>query len=152
MSKPYEDIPLQGRHKGAASGEEPTTSVRGQRSPLAPPPADEELPATYQLSHHNRGGHYRIRSWTSEDAGNTEDEYREIGRYDAPNGAIDAIASRAHRGQFIVMENSKTGEVVFDEEAQVSDNWPGDGQYDQITLFEDASEAAAYVERRQSER
>lgn len=148
MDRSYDSIPRQGEHLGRDLNEEPTTNVRAQeaREPTAKEPADDGI---VQCAYNESEKHYRVRLWPEETEITVGEGYKEVGR--APDGAplSDLFDEFPEKPHFVVFENQETGEVYFERDNELSDNWTADGRFDQVTVFEDEEAAASYAESRQ---
>ena len=171
---PGENIPLQGTHQGDT--DDPLTSnVRGQQPPdptaraerlpsgetadsseespgEAPSDAESDL-RTYQLSHDPASGHHRVRLRPpAEEAQSPGGGFRELSRHSSPEEMNEALQEQLSEGpRFVVLENTETGETFFDREDELSDDWFAGGQFDQVTVFENEDDAAAYADREEKE-
>lgn len=150
----YNNLPRQGRHQGQRADEEPTTSVRAQPAPRPEPPTNTvSSPRAYRLDRHKEEGHYRVHSWSSEAMEPPPaPEYEEVDRFDRFPALTQHVSAMDEPPRFIVLENSETGEVYYDHERDLSDNWAEEGAFDQATVFTDEPAAAAYADRRRQER
>lgn len=151
MSKPYESIPVQGEHFGEVHEKFSNLNVRAQDPPDLESSKRKPVQRTYQLLHHREKGIYRLRSWVTEEIYLTEDDYEEVGRYAGETDLTAAFEELPLKPSFVVFENSKTGEVFYDTKSNITAGWPGFGNYDQVTLFDDETKAAEYVQRREKE-
>jgi hypothetical protein len=172
---PDANIPLQGTHRGETD-DPITSSVRAQQPPDPTPsaervPEDGSAPdadeagadeanaddapvektddlGDYRLSRDPASG--RVRASLRPPAEESETPgggFREISRHSSPEDMSDALDGTLPDGpRFIVLENTETGEAVFDRESALSGNLFDGGRYDQVTVFESEDEAAAYVE------
>lgn len=148
MDRQYDSIPRQGRHRGSKLSEEPTTSVRAQEA-VKPRPENEA--AGVMVGAFNKAeGRYRIRRWASSANVTLDKGYEEVRRYPESASLDDLRADAPHGGRFVVLENTRTGEVHFDRQSELSDNWTNKGRYDQVTLFADEESAAAYADSRKN--
>ena len=148
MDRPYDSIPRQGKHLGKDLDEEPTTNVRAQ--PAAKPTSDDSTSGgIIQCSFNAAAGRYRIRRWPDESKVSPGEGYEELRRVpegSPPDEILEALPDAPH---FVVLENSETGEVFFDKESDLSGNWTGDGQFDQVTVFDTEEAAENYASERQ---
>ncbi len=120
-----------------------------QRYPKAEDKRDADAAPTrmVQVSHSADRSRYRLRGWME---GLTDDPgYTELGRHDEGELA-QALEQLPDKPRFVVFENTDTGQVYLDRENNMGSDWTGGGQFDQVTLFEDETDAAAYAEERQS--
>jgi hypothetical protein len=148
MSRQYDDIPVQGQHRKGAHHEETSTNVRAQQPVLHLDHSNQGSPE-HHLSNDESARTYRIKLWQDGDvsgqvfadlgSASTEDEYRRI------------MERLPDQPRFLVFENSETGDVYYDREGALGGDWTGGGQFTQVTIFNEESAAAAYVESRQSE-
>lgn len=148
MDRPYDDIPRQGEHLGESLDQEPTTNVRAQK-PARPSEPSGESEAFFQFSYNKAEGLYRIRRRQRESEAAPEDGYKEIDRIPEGETLTDIVEQLTDKPRFVVFENLDSGDVFFDRESDLSEDWTGDGRFDQVTIFEDEDEAAAYAERRE---
>lgn len=150
MSKPYEDLSTQGQHQDKPGGVEPSgMEVRAQK---APDLQEKENKPVYLLARHETKGYYRLQTWTDPDAAALDAGFQEVGRYSSAEDLAPALDELPERGAFVVMENSKTGEIYYDRQANVTSGFTGSSDYDQVTFFRDETEAAAFAQERESAR
>ncbi len=140
----YDDLPTSGTHKKPHHENETGTEVRAPDAP-DDTAADEPGTSTYQLLHAPEQAHYRLQSW--DEGAPLPEGYAELGRYGRKDLA-SALAPLSERARFVVLENSKTGEVHLENMSNISANWTDGGRFDRVTLFEDQSDAANYVASR----
>ena len=149
MNKPYQDLTTQGTHRGDDSELESGMEVR---APQPPDPNDTGTTSTstYQLLYSETAGHYRMQAWTGE-VGTPAAGYEEVGRYTTDAEMAEAFTTLPEASHFVVFEHTESGEVFFDHENNLSDNWTDGGRFDRLTIFDTEEEAAAYAERRRRE-
>lgn len=148
MARQYESIPRQGRHRGSDLSEEPTTSVRAQEA--VKPRPESEAGGVIVSAYNESEGRYRIRRWANAANVALEKGYKEVRRF-PENVSADELRSDTPEGErFVVLENTRTGEVYFNRMSEFSDNWTNNGRYDQVTLFENEKAAAAYADSRKN--
>lgn len=152
MAHSYDDIPATGAHRGSGADTHVTTSVRAQEARSDFPPPPRPLHRIYQLTHHENEGFYRLRAWTSPEPEEVGQGVREIGRYGSPAELSKGLEGVSGEDRFVVFEDSATGELYYEREQNVTGDWLGDSQYDQVSIFSSEEAAAAYVERRQRAR
>lgn len=152
MDKPYKNIPRQGSLPNVEGGPDhkTTTSVRAQPAPDATRPSGPAS-ATYQLLHHEEEGQYRLRAWKPDAEITATGGYAELKRYTTQKELTAGLEELPDEPRFIVLENTETGEVYFGRENNLSDDWMEGGRFDQVTLFGDETEAAAYAEARDAD-
>ena len=143
MINEYEQTPKPGSHRGNADGLKSGMSVRAQPAPDAQPP-QPPADVVFQFARHKERGLYRMRRWQGDDPDLAEG-YEEVGRY-GHQDYMAAFTDLASESYYIVFENTDTGEVFMGGMNNLSDNWTGDGRFDQITIFDTEPEAAAYAE------
>jgi hypothetical protein len=149
MDKPYADIPAAGRHRGSQTGTETGSSVRAPE-PLDPRQAQgHPVAITYQHLVSEAQGTHRLRRISSAHTPEPVRGYTEMGRYTSIGELRRVLDQFRDQQRFVVFENTATGEVYYDDESNVHDNWTGDGQFDVVTVFEDENQAAAYIDERQ---
>lgn len=148
MGHTYDDIPATGQHRGEGADQNVTSSVRAQeaRSELAPPP--KPVHRVFRLTLHEPEGYYQLRAWTTEEPDTPLEGTREIGRYGSQSELTKGLASLPGEDRFVVFEDSATGELYYEREQNVTGDWLGDTQFDQVSIFSTEEAAAAYVERR----
>lgn len=151
MSEPYEDIPQEGEHLTDDSEHVSGFNVRAQKPPAADEYDGEPAGSVYRLSHSEGKGHYRVQTWTPGEVGQLEEGYAERGRYTSAEDLHQAVGELGEKPQYVVFENTERGDVYFDPQNSLSDNWTAGGTFDQMTLFTDENEAAAFAERRRKE-
>ncbi len=150
----YEDIPLQGKHRGSTPGEdahEASTSVRAQQPPDAP--GEEEATSTYQLLKSNLGGGtYRVQAWKPGEEATVPEDHEEVGRYDTGHDAQaaleGALGDPSGAPRYVVLESTETGEVQLSRLRRLSDKQFSGTRYDRFTLFADEDAAARYADAR----
>lgn len=151
MSDTYESIPdSPGRHPGDTSDHEASMGVRAQN-----PPSRERSgrPAyQYALSYHAGRGRYRVRAWQGDQEPRSEQkDYVEQGRYSSDEDLAAALEELPQQERYVVFENTETGRVLYGRENNLSDNWTGGGEFDQVTIFASEDEAATYADQRKDE-
>lgn len=148
MDRSYDSIPRQGEHLGANLDEEPTTNVR---APAAAKPTSDDSTAggIIQCSYNEAAGHYRIRRWQDESAISPEEGYEEIHRIAPGEPPDEMFETLPDQPRYIVLENVESGEVYFDREQSLTGDWTGDGDFDQVTVFDTEEAAAEYASSRQ---
>jgi hypothetical protein len=169
---PDDDIPLQGTHPGDGPDDPLTSSVRAQQPPDPAPRAErvedeaeigaakneeaDEAPrdlGEYRLSRDPASGRHRVSLRPPAEEGESPGGgFRELSRYSSPQDMSEALEERLPDGpRFVVLENSETGAVRYDQNVALGGDWLVGGRYDQATVFEREEEAAAYVEKRREE-
>jgi len=147
-TRPYDSLPRTGRHTDDSGATH--ESGMNVRAPL--PPDEQKSPAkvtrTYQLVYDRGRGCHRVR--TREDAP-VGDECDVIGRYETDQALIAALEDVPDKPSIAVFEDEDAGKVYMEHLTQLSDNWVGGGQFDQVTFFADEESANQYVEERQRE-
>ena len=160
---PDENIPLQGTHQGETDAPL-TSSVRAQEPPDPTPGAEERVGEenaeqggaeeaddirTYQLAHDPASGRHRVRVRPpGADADAPGGGFKELSRHSSPEEMSDALESGLPDGpRFVVLENTDTGETVFDREGALSADWFAGGRFDQATVFDSEDEAAKYADQ-----
>lgn len=140
----YESIPTSGQHRGPQQSNDTGTEVRAEEARSGQQQQSEA--ATYQLVHSEAEGRYRLRRWV--EGTEAESGYREVGRYrqEELDAALGNVPSEA---RFVVLENSSTGEVQMEQQKNFSGDWTDGGRFDQVILFDDEADAAAYAASRQ---
>lgn len=153
MPDAYDDIPTQGTHQGDESNaEENKMTVRGQTPPDPVAATSEKTERSFRLSRHEESGRHRVRVHTGEDEPEEGDEgYEEIGRAASEDDLAEALDDLPGQPRFVVFENTDTGDVYFDRETALSDDWAAGDRFDQFTLFDSEDEAARYADQRESE-
>lgn len=106
--------------------------------------ADAAPEDVLQVSVHDAKGWYRIRAGVSP----ASEGYSELGRHDLSKGIGVALEHVGDGPYFVVLENEDTGEVFYEADHNLSDNWSDGGRFDVITLFSSEEEAAAYADER----
>lgn len=149
MSKPYETLTTQGVHRGGKIDEEPTTNVRAEPAPNPENYDSRKVKPTYQLLHNKEKGQYRVRVWNDEISEEGPADYTEVGRYASHDEFSTAFAKHQDDPAYVVLENTSSGEVYFDQEQNLNGDWTGSGQFDQVTIFRDEEEAATYAKQLQ---
>lgn len=149
MDRAYDDIPRQGKHQGPALDEEPTTSVRAQEA-VKPTAQDETAFGVTVFAYNEEAGRYQVRRWKSESEVDLPEDYSEIRRVRESEPATEMLDAIPGDGQFVVLENAESGDVYFDREFELTDNWSDEGRFNQFTVFEDEEAAAEYANSRQS--
>ena len=147
MTKPYEDIPTQGKHRGDASKLESGMNVRAPKPPDPAQTSNKPVHRTHQFMHDEKKGLYRFRLWTTEAIDEPPEGYRELGRYRADD-LDEAFKKLPDEPRYVVFENTETGEVFYDSERNLSGSWTEEGRFDQVTVFEEEPDAAAYAAAR----
>ncbi len=146
----HDDLAPTGTYNGPAPKHEDRGTDEGTvvRAPKAEDDRDPNAQPerTVQLSHNADRSRYRLRGWME---GMTDyPGYTELGRH--PEGDLaQALEGLPDKPRFVVFENTETGEVYLDRENNLGDNWTGGGKFDQVTLFEDETDAAEYAEQQQ---
>jgi hypothetical protein len=150
--QPPDPTPPAERRSDDGSGDE---GKKG--SDAGPDEAPDDL-GNYRLSRDPASGRFRASMRPPAEAGETpapqgddpqgaRGGFREISRHSSAQEMSDALDGRLPDGpRFLVLENTQTGEAVFDHESALSDNLFAGGRYDQVTIFESENEAAAYVD------
>ncbi len=150
MDRPYDSIPRQGEHLGSDLDEEPTTNVRAQ-APANPTSDDSAAGGIIQCSYNEAAGHYRLRRWRNESEISPREGYEEVHRIPEGESPDEILGSIPHEARYIVLENVESGEIRYDRESELSNNWTADGRFDQVTVFDSEDAAARYVSSRQDE-
>lgn len=150
MDKHYSDIPVQGKHRGETPPQEVSTSVR------APMPSDitsEGHPIARTGIHvrHDDEGWERLSLYDSKNVPEPTGGTTELGRYTSNADIQGALARQRSNTRFIVMENTETGEVIYQNEKDIRDDLTVGGRFNQFTWFDTQEAAAAYADRRQKE-
>ncbi len=152
------DAPIPGRHndRGADPKRPYTRTVEAPNLDEAPEvkKSDDAAQASHvlQTMEHPETGTYRVRAWTPEqDVAPAAQGYTETGRRDAPEGLGEAHDEQTSARRYVVLENTETGDVHVDQQANLSNSWFEEGRFDQVTFFETEDEAAAYTDQQQSE-
>ncbi len=149
MSK-HDDLAPTGSYNGPDPKHEDSSSDDGTEVRALEAEDDRDPNAaveqTVQLSHSADRSRYRLRNWREGLA--DYPGYTELSRH--PKGELaQALEQLPDKPRFVVFENTDTGEVYLDRENNLGDNWTGDGKFDQVTLFEDETDAAEYAEKQQ---
>lgn len=150
MARIYDSIPRAGgRHRVPIEGWHSGLNVRAERPPIrADGTSEEQARPTYQLVFNESKRMYRVRPW--QDAAPQGDaDFTEVAAIDSDSALVDAVSNLPAPAPYVVFENSATGEVFYDGEYSIGRNWTQDGRFDQITMFDNEEEAAAYVAERQ---
>lgn len=148
--RPYPRVPRDGGvHRPDDSDIEGSQTVRAPEPPLKSD-AGPAPPATVQLLHNKAKGLYRLRAWRDEDVPTEVDDYTEMNRFGPDDTLTSVLEEMPDKPRFVVFENTETGEVFYGRESNLSDNWMQGGRFDQVTLFDDATVAAAYADERQA--
>jgi hypothetical protein len=146
----HSDLAPTGRYTGPDIEKERPGTDEGvvQRYPRAEddPKGDHPVGRMVQLSHDADRARYRLRRWREGQA--DSERYTELGRHHEDDLA-QALEQLPDKPRFVVFENTDTGEVYLDRENNMGSNWTGDGRFDQVTLFEDETDAADYANERQ---
>lgn len=150
MDRPYDSIPRQGEHLGSDLDEESTTNVRAQ-APANPTSDDSTAGGVIQCSYNEAEGHYRIRRWQDESAISPAEGYEEIHRVPAGESPDEVFEALPDEPRYVVLENVKTGNLYFDRERELTGDWTGDDDFDQVTIFDTEEAAAEYAKSRQEE-
>lgn len=164
MARPYENIPRQGRHRGKAVYEEPTTNVRSQQ---ALHPRADERPARHvatkepekigakgseedlvQILRSDETGQYRLRRLQAEGEAEIPEGFIEVDRK-PDRGSMSELLDHLPEQPILVLENTSTGEVLIQAESDLSGGWVG-GDFDQVTIFADQSDAEEYADARRA--
>jgi hypothetical protein len=147
MPDKFESIPSQGEHRPEIDDEPVASNVRAAESQDAV--RDEAPPRpVFQILHSGSRGAYRLRKCASRDVPPGAD-FSELGCYESRDEVTSAFGQLPDHPRFVVLENTETGAVFYDRDANLSDDWVGEGEFDQVTLFHDESAAAEYVGARQ---
>lgn len=150
MDKHYSDIPIAGKHRGETPEQEVSTSVQ------APMPSDvtvEGHPITRTGIHvrHDDEGWERVSLYDAHALPEPVSGTTELGRYTSNAEIQDALARQRSNTSFVVMENTETGEVIYQNEKEIRDDLTVGGRFNQFTFFKNQEDAAAYADRRQKE-
>ncbi len=148
MSEKYKDLTTQGEHRGGAAEHESGSNVRAPEPPDESSAENAPVEQTYQLIRHTESGYYKLRAQTKAASSSPEPGYAELGRYTTHEELNKALSDVEDQIQFVVFENTESGEVFFDREKNISGDWTGDGRFDQVNFFDDESAAASYAETR----
>ncbi|HET6568778.1 MAG TPA: hypothetical protein VFG50_12500 [Rhodothermales bacterium] len=153
MDTLYPDIPTAGVHRGALDHvEEITTSVRAAR--INPEKAERKpVEKTYVHLRSDTEGWERVRAYDSDHLPQPVGGTTEQGRFTSTDEVGRLLTKfRDQNQRYVVFENTETGDVFYQNETDVHGDWTGNGRFDQITVFNDQGEAAAYAERRRSKK
>ncbi len=147
MDRPYDNIPRQGEHLGRDHDEEPTTNVRAQEA-VKPTSAESADGGVIQHLYNETEGRHRIRRWPNASEITAVPGYEETQRIPEGKSLTDIFEALSGQDQYVVLENVESGKVHFDRNTELSENWTGNGEYDQVTIFHDEEAAAAYASSR----
>jgi hypothetical protein len=146
----HDDLAPTGTYTGPAPKHEDRGTDEGTvvRAPKAEDDRDPnaKVERTVQLSHSADRSRYRLRGWMEGIADDAD--YTELGRHQEGELA-QALEQLPDKPRFVVFENTETGEVYLDRESNLGNNWTGGGKFNQVTMFEDETDAAAYADERQ---
>ena len=145
------NIPTEGEHLTDDSEHVSGFNVRAQKPPAPDEYDGQPAEALYQLSRSKGESHYRVQTWTPGEAGQMEEDYEESGRYSTHEDLAAAIDELEGRPQYVVLENVDSGEVHYDRQDRLTDDWTDGGRFDRMALFADEDEAARYAEKRRGE-
>jgi hypothetical protein len=150
MDKHYKDIPAQGTHRGETPGQDPSTSVS---APSSTDVTSRGRPVAKTFLHvrHNEEGWQRLSLHAPDNLPEPTSGTTEMGRYTSTAEIRDALNREQDKTKFVVMENTETGEVFYQNQAEIRDDLTADGRFNQFTLFDTQEAAAAYADRRQNE-
>lgn len=146
----YEDLTTQGTHRHEGDTPDAGINVRAQEPPNLVDHSGETGPAGYQLLWSENEGRYVLRAWRQGDTAVPGEGYSEVGRYEREADFDTVLEALPDQPRFVVFENSETGEVYFDRDSSLSDNWTEDGRFDQFTVFADEASAAAYADEHEA--
>jgi hypothetical protein len=145
----YPRVPREGGiHRDDVDAESGQT-VRAPEPPLKSD-AGPNPPKTVQLLYNRANGLYRLRAWRVEDVPTQVDDYEEMSRFSPDDTFTAVLEELPDKPRCVVFENTETGEVFFGRESNLSDNWMQGGRFDQVTVFDDPTVAAAYADERQA--
>lgn len=148
MARPYDYIPRAGGpHRKSIAEAHSGLNVRAQ---FATPPRMQRFAKaepSLVLSFNESAGSYRIRRGrgAAADAGG----FREMSRYKTEAELAESLGETAENLNYVVLEDTSTGEVFVETEVNLRGDWTQDGRFDQITLFRDEEAATAYASERQ---
>jgi hypothetical protein len=155
MPTSHDDLAPTGSYSGPPIPEDRPGTDQGAvvRAPKAEDERDTSQPAdrTVQLSFSAEQSRYRLRGWLEGMDADDPDGYTELRRC-SEGELAQALEHLPDKPRFVVFENTDTGEVFLGRENNLGDNWTGGGKYDQVTLFEDETDAADYAKSRQDNR
>jgi hypothetical protein len=143
MTRPYDNIPRAGgAHEKKIDEEHSGMNVRAPK-----PDADADKSTServLQVSVNESTGCYRF-SPGSRSGDEGFSSLCEVNLEDGMSSALDQVGD----GQFwVVLENGDTGEVFYEADYNLSDNWSDGGRFDVVTLFPSEEDAASYAESR----
>jgi hypothetical protein len=145
MSGKYDSIPATG---GAHEKDIPEKhSGMNVRAPKAEDHVDSstDREETFNVLVHDAKGWYRVTRQQKSVEG-----YRRAEDIDISAG-ISPIKDQLGGGPlYVVLENDDTGEVFYEADHNLSDNWSDGGRFDTATIFSSEEEAASYVDERRS--
>jgi hypothetical protein len=144
MTRPYDSIPRSGgAHEKEVDSEHSGMNVR------APQPNDggDDARPTRQVLRvtvNESKNCYRLRTGSDR----VEEGFTDVCSVDPDAGIEPALEQVGEGPYFVVLENEDTGEVFYEADHNLSDNWSDGGRFDVVTLFETEEEAAAYADER----
>lgn len=148
METLYPNIPTAGVHRGELDHvEEITTSVR---APVMDPEKAKRKPVhkTYVHLRSDIEGWERVRAYNSNRAPRPGGGVTEMGRFTSMDEIGGVLTQRGDQNQrYVVFENTATGEIFYEREAEIQGDWTGNGRFDQVTVFGSQDEAASYTAR-----
>jgi hypothetical protein len=147
--RPYPQVPRDGGIHREDVDVDTGQTVRAPKPPLKSD-AGPHPPKMVQLLYNRAKGLYRLRAWRVEDVPAQVDDYEEMSRFRPDDTFTTVLEELPDKPRFVVFENTDTGEVYYGRENNLSDNWMQGGRFDQVTVFDDATIAAAYADERQA--
>jgi hypothetical protein len=146
MTRPYDNIPRAGGpHEKPIDEEHSGMNVRAPR-PSADP-ASEKEGQPLQIFANESTGCYRFRSGADRPG---DEGFTSLCSVDSGAGIAPALEQIGEGPFWVVLENSDTGEVFYEADYNLSDNWSDGGRFDSVTLFPSEDEAASYADERQA--
>lgn len=143
MTRPYDKIPRAGGEHGKKIDEE--HSGMNVRAPKADDDADRSTAERIlQVSVNESTGCYRFRSGQ----GRGSDGFSSLCEVNMEDGVATAMQQIGDGRFWVVLENEDTGEVFYEADHNLSDNWSDGGRFDVVTLFPSEEEAASYADSR----